>query len=112
MVDQYRRGATFERKIVSDLRAKGYETIRAAGSRGSSKVDIFAWHPDGQLLFVQCKINGKLPSEEWNRVREVASWVGAQPVLATNNKAIIQYWYLVDDRVHGSREWPKALIIL
>jgi hypothetical protein len=82
-VSHYASGTRFEHKVRDDLVDNGYEVIRAAGSKGSSKVDLAAFKP-GQLLFVQCKSNGALPPAEWDRVFEVSRWVSALPLLASN----------------------------
>jgi Holliday junction resolvase len=57
--------------------------IRAAGSKGATKVDLVAVKP-GSLIFIQCKATGTLQPAEWDRLVEVAGWVGATPVLAAN----------------------------
>lgn len=79
----YASGTRFEHKTRDDLQANGYDVIRAAGSKGSTKVDLAAFKP-GQLLLIQCKANGALPASEWDRIVEVAGWVGAIPILAAN----------------------------
>jgi Holliday junction resolvase len=82
-VSHYAQGTRFEHKVRDDLDDNGYEVIRAAGSKGSSKVDLIGLKP-GQLLLVQCKRTGVLGPAEWDRVHEVAGWVGAVPLLAAN----------------------------
>jgi Holliday junction resolvase len=82
-MSHYARGRSFEWKVRDDQFENGYEVVRAAGSKGSSKVDLIAMKP-GELLFCQCKISGSLPAEEWDRLVEVAAWVGAVPILAAN----------------------------
>lgn len=79
----YETGTRFEHKVRDHLAANGYEVVRAAGSKGGSKLDLIALKP-GQALFVQCKRNGTLGPDEWDRVYEVAGWVGAVPILAAN----------------------------
>lgn len=82
-VTAYQQGRNFEWKVRDDLAANGYEVIRAAGSKGGSKVDLIGLKP-GQMCFVQCKANGVIPPAEWNRLVEVSGWVGAVPLLAAN----------------------------
>jgi Holliday junction resolvase len=79
----YARGRAFEWKARDDMAENGYEVIRAAGSKGTSKVDLIAIKP-GELLFVQCKIKGVIEAAEWDRLVEVAAMVGAVPILAAN----------------------------
>lgn len=85
-MSHYATGTRFEHKVRDDLGANGYEVVRAAGSKGSSKVDLIGLKP-GQLLLIQCKRSGALGPDEWNRVYEVAGWVGAVPLLAANGPA-------------------------
>ena len=85
--NHYAKGTRFEHKVRDDLTNNGYEVIRAAGSKGGSKADLIAIKP-GELLFVQCKSNGTLPPDEWDRLVEVAGWVEqAVPLLAANGPA-------------------------
>lgn len=81
--NHYATGTRFEHKTRDALIVNGYEVMRAAGSKGSTKVDLIAVKP-GQLLFIQCKSNGKIAPAEWDRVVEVSAWVGAIPLLAAN----------------------------
>lgn len=85
-MNHYATGRRFEWRVRDDLMANGYEVVRAAGSKGSSKVDLFALKP-GQLLLVQCKRTGALPAAEWDRLVEVAAWVGGVPILAAVPKS-------------------------
>lgn len=82
---QYEVGRRFEYKVRDDLAANGYEVLRAAGSKGGTKADLLGFKP-GQLLLVQCKRDGKLPAAEWDRLVEVAGWVGAVPLVAGNGE--------------------------
>lgn len=82
-MSHYAAGTRFEHKVRDDLTANGYSVVRAAGSKGDSKIDLHAIKP-GEQLFVQCKISGTLPPGEWDRLVEVAGWVGAVPLLAAN----------------------------
>lgn len=79
----YAVGTRFEHKVRDDLAENGYEVLRAAGSKGGTKADLLGFKP-GQLLLVQCKRSGVLPPDEWDRLVEVASWVGGVPLLAAN----------------------------
>lgn len=78
---QYAKGRRLEWKVRKDLVGNGYLVVRAAGSKGDTKADLIAIKP-GQILFVQVKDDGALPPAEWDRLVEVAGWVGAIPVLA------------------------------
>lgn len=80
-MSHYAAGTRFEHKVRDDLTTNGYTVTRAAGSKGDSKIDLLAIKP-GELLFIQCKMSGALPPGEWDRIVEVAGWVGAIPLLA------------------------------
>lgn len=115
-MSHYRAGTAFEHKIIDDLEDNGYQTIRAAGSKGSTKVDVAALKP-GQLLFVQAKRDGKISPAEWTRVYEVARWVGAVPLLAANGPRGrgVTYTELLGPKQPYARTqpcrpwWPDAL---
>jgi|SRR5688500_8737556 len=72
--NHYVNGSAFERKVMDDLSRSGWESVRAAGSKGGTKADIIAFHPKGLIMLIQCKTNGIISAEEWNRIFEVASW--------------------------------------
>jgi Holliday junction resolvase len=80
-VTRYETGRRFEYRVREYLVDNGYTVVRAAGSKGNSKIDLVAIKP-GQLLFVQAKSSGSLPPSEWDRITEVARWVDAIPLLA------------------------------
>jgi Holliday junction resolvase len=112
-MSQYGRGRDFEWKIRGDLTANGYEVMRAAGSKGSTKVDLVALKP-GQLLFIQAKRAGTLGPAEWDRVVEVASWVGAVPILAANGprgRGVV-YTRLLGPKVPWARTQPCQPFLL
>jgi hypothetical protein len=70
----YANGRSFEYRVMEDLARSGWESVRAAGSKGGTKADIVALHPKGLIMLIQCKTNGIISAEEWNRIFEVASW--------------------------------------
>lgn len=107
----YAQGTAFERKVINDLVGWGYVTIRAAGSKGTGKIDVVAFHPVGPQLLVQCKRTGDISPGEWNRIREVAGWAGAVPLLAENGPhgRGVTYWRLVADKVPRSHHKPREL---
>jgi Holliday junction resolvase len=74
-----RRGTDFERKVADALTTDGYLVIRAAGSHGAA--DLVAVKT-GQVLFVQCKLNGRCDPPEWNEFHRLAMSVGALPIIA------------------------------
>jgi hypothetical protein len=121
-VTAYEVGRRFEYKIIHDLEAKGFSTVRAAASAGTMKVDIVAARPGrghhgpigedydcschADFMWIQAKRDGKISPAEWNRVMETAMWVNASPVLASNgpNGRGIVYTLMVKERV------PRKLV--
>lgn len=106
----YATGKRFEDKVRNHLRDNGYTVIRAAGSKGDSKIDLVALKP-GQALFVQCKADGVLPPAEWDRLHEVSSWVQALAVLASNapRGRGVRYDRLIGRKLRGARAQPAML---
>lgn len=82
-MNHYGTGRNFEWKVRDNLTDNGYDVVRAAGSKGSTKIDLLGFKP-GQLLIIQAKRNGTLPPDEWDRIVEVAGWVYGIPLLAAN----------------------------
>lgn len=97
----YNNGRSFEYKVMEDLSVSGWVSVRAAGSKGSTKADIIAFHPTGQIMMVQCKTNGIISAEEWNRLYEVAGWNdSATAIIAERPKrGKIAYWAITGVRV-------------
>lgn len=82
-MSRYESGRFVEHRNREHLEADGYEITRAAGSKG--KLDLIGYKP-GQLLFVQSKLlTVKLKPADWDRLRELAAWVGAVPILGTRD---------------------------
>lgn len=106
---QYHAGRRYEWKIRDLLHDHGFTVIRAAGSKGDSKIDLIALHPDGRVWFVQCKRTGLLGTAEWNRLYEVASWSGAVPVVASAEAGIAM---LTGLRTPRSRTYPMTRLEL
>jgi Holliday junction resolvase len=82
-VSAYSDGRRLEYEAARVLRVNGYEVIRSAGSKG--KVDLAAFK-QGELLFVQCKLDGKAGPAERAELRRLAMLVDAAPLLARWHK--------------------------
>ena len=79
----YDRGVRLvERPTVYHLTEDGYRHVRGAGSKGFA--DVVCTKP-GQLLYISCKLDGKLPQGQWDDLVEVSSWNGAIPLLAVRD---------------------------
>ncbi len=112
-MNHYATGRRFEWAVRDDLFENGFEVIRAAGSKGGSKVDLIALKP-GQMLFVQCKATGTLPPGEWDRLVEVSAWVSAVPILAAKGGRGqgVQYTRLLAPKRRGCRTQPCEPFVL
>lgn len=84
MVNLYRRGRIAERKIVNDLRDKGFENIRrSAGSRGPA--DIYAVR-DGRKYYVQVKSgSSNITADGISALRSLARRRGGTAVVIHRN---------------------------
>jgi Holliday junction resolvase len=79
-VTQYDRGRRFEHAVRADLTTNGYDVVRSAGSK--TKVDLVAFKT-GQVLLIQCKIDGRCsPAERADLLRLAAMLPCAVPVIA------------------------------
>lgn len=75
----YQRGRNFEYKVMKDMGARGYITLRSPASKSPADVYCIA---KGQLVFIQCKLNGAFPVEEWNVFYDYCNSVSAVPIMA------------------------------
>lgn len=79
MTTNYRRGADFERRVIADMSAHGYVSVRAAGSHTVADVYSFRF---GEIVLIQCKRDGRLDPDEWNALYDHCERAGAVPVMA------------------------------
>lgn len=79
MVTNYQRGADFERMVARDLERRGFVTVRSAGSH--KPADVVAMI-EGETFAIQCKRDGILRPDEWNKFLEWCEKGGAIPILA------------------------------
>lgn len=108
MVNQYRRGARVENLIADELRERGYDVIRSAGSKGAA--DLTAVH-DGELCFIQVKVGSTaLPSPaERTRLLRIAGRVRAYALVAyrmedpTDRRKQVTGWRHLTGS--GPRDW-------
>jgi Holliday junction resolvase len=76
-------GRHFEWRVRDYLKQKGYFVLRSPQSRGP--VDLVAIRK-GEILFIQCRINGYLEKAEKYELVELAKSVGAKACLAWRGK--------------------------
>ena len=79
---KYANGRDLEYATVHILEADGYWVMRAPGSKG--KVDVLALKP-GEILMVQCKLDGYLTPSERTGLFGLAAMFGAVP--------LVSYWH-------------------
>jgi Holliday junction resolvase len=77
---QYSRGYAFELKVWKDLQRNGYFGVRAGGSRGP--VDLMVVAPGPEVVFIQCKRDGRLSIEDRRDLYNLATAFDATPILA------------------------------
>ncbi len=76
---RYRLGRAFEYQVRDLFTSYGYFVLRSA--RSLTIVDLVAIKK-GSVVLLQCKRSGTIISPEWNQLYDLASSVGATPVLA------------------------------
>lgn len=74
------RGDYFERQVRDTLTEHGWVVQRGAGSRGVA--DLWAARHDRTLMFVQCKISGRIDPAERTALLDAADQAGARAVVA------------------------------
>lgn len=103
---QYHRGREFEYATRSELVANGYDVIRSAGSK--TKIDLTAFKA-GQVLFVQCKLDGHCsPAERLDLLRVSALLPNyAVPLIAWKKRGVSQvnFWRLTGTGPHQREPW-------
>lgn len=108
---QYHRGRAFEHAVRKALVGDGYDVIRSAGSK--TKIDLVAFKT-GQVLFVQCKLDGHCsPAERFDLLRVSALLPNyAIPLIAWKRPGVSQhYFWRLTGTQHDQREpWtPDSL---
>lgn len=76
---QYARGRDFEYYVRDCFTKAGYLALRSPASK--SPADLYCM-AKGRLVFVQCKLHGVIPPDEWNEFLDYCESVGAEPVVA------------------------------
>ena len=74
-MNNYARGANFERRVQDEYEKSGWFVIRSAGSH--SWIDLVALKA-GEVLLIQCKIDGRLSPAERQQLQELARDTGCQ----------------------------------
>jgi len=109
------KGTVFERQVKGFFLDKGWAAIRSSAS--SSPVDVYAWSPSGDEVWVQCKSspNGMRPPE-WNTFLAYCRHYGKRPVLATRvkkgRKLAMTFYEVTDYKTGNGERQPMVEITL
>lgn len=100
------KGIAFERTVKNELIAQGFNAIRSSAS--SSPVDVYAWAPNGEEYWIQCKssVHGMRPAE-WNAFLSFCRFYKKTPILATrikNGRRLETAYFLIEDFKSGNGE--------
>jgi len=124
MVKTYAKGRGLEYDVIHDLKAKGFETMRAASSAGAMKIDVLAvrpgrgYHVDegnmadcvchSDVLTIQAKFSANIGSVEWNTLLEWSRIIVATPIMAQRGPrgTKVVYTELLLPRKFGERLRP------
>lgn len=75
----YAKARDFEYRVRDNMAANGYISIRSPASKTPADVYCIGWD---RKVFIQCKTDGRLDTDEWNRFWRYCRSVDAVPVLA------------------------------
>lgn len=76
---QYARGRDFEYYVRDRFTKSGYLALRSPASKSPADLYCMAM---GSVVFVQCKLHGVIPPDEWNTFLDYCESVGAEPIVA------------------------------
>jgi Holliday junction resolvase len=99
---RYRAGRGFEWEVRDELTARGYYVVRAARSGGVADLVAVRSVTAHQVLFVQCKRDGRCPPEEWNALYEIAVNHGVIPLVARRQGTRIEFFLLTRLKTRGA----------
>lgn len=108
MATNYDKGAAFEREVSKDMEGHGYKALRSAGSH--KPADVVALRV-GETIAIQCKCDGTLRPDEWNKFWCWCQVAGAKPVLASRRKEGRKYVIIYQEllgRKDGRGRQPLA----
>lgn len=98
-------GDRFERRVRDHLIDHGWFVLRSPASK--SPIDLLAVRAGShctEVMFVQCKTNGRLDPAEWDGLIDLAMEHGADPVLVWRpRRGVIRYDLLVGYKERGRR---------
>ena len=83
MTSGYVRGRRFEYKVKKLLEERGYIVVRSAASKGPFDLVALRF---GEILLIQCKLDGNLSKAEKQQMIAAARVAGGKPLLAIKDK--------------------------
>lgn len=103
---QYHRGRAFEHAVRRALVDDGYDIVRSAGSK--TKIDLVGFKT-GQVLLVQCKVDGHCSPAERLALLRVASYIPnySVPLIAWKKPGVLQpfFWRLTGLQAAAREPW-------
>ena len=105
---QYARGRDFEYYVRDRFTKAGYLALRSPASKSPADLYCIA---KGRLVFVQCKLHGVIPPDEWNGFLDYCESVGAEPVVAMRgpHDRGAEFRVIVGRKDGGRRAQPWAV---
>lgn len=113
MSTPYERGRAFEYAVRLNMENNGYLALRSPASR--TPADIYCIAKD-ELVFIQCKVSGRISRDEWDKLFTLCDSVNATPILAKRgaNGRGIEYYRLTDfkekRRMAPMEPWEPSII--
>ena len=80
----YNRGSAFERRIKRELEDAGYYVTKSGGSKGP--VDLSVVDRKGRPYIIQCKKDGRIAKDDWNKLRELGENFNTTTLLVSKPK--------------------------
>ena len=77
--NNYIRGMFFELRVLKYYKRQGFFAVRSSGSFGPADVVAIK---KGDIRLIQCKLNGRIPSNEVKALKAACKRAGAEGYLA------------------------------
>lgn len=94
----YQRGAKFERECKRQAEEHGFFVIRSAGSH--SPIDLVFVRLCGRVTLVQCKKDGKVSNEEWQKLETIGKRYHSDVLIMSKGPDDIEFEYVYNAGHH------------
>jgi hypothetical protein len=104
---QYEAGDRWEKRVMNDLRRRGYICWQTRGSK--TAVDIIAFNTDelDAHLLLQAKSGEKITDHAaWNGLVDLSKKLGTLSLVADRDGRKIRYRRITGYHTYRSRDWP------